>query len=152
MTYSGRTTYLIVAILVSPIFGVFLESITRDIFLLFTIDFKSWIHNIPVFITSGFGKAIFGLFVSLPVVVLYGIPVFYALKKWNLQKVWMYSLFGLFPTTIGMLVSLYNHNGNLENINMSPIILSALDGLFIAIIFWFIAVYLPLRKSDKIEL
>lgn len=34
---------------------------------------------------------------------------------------------------------------------MFSIILSALDGLFIAII-WFIAVYLPLRKSAKNEL
>jgi len=69
-------------------------------------------------------------------------------NTWNLQKVWMFSLFGLFPTAIGMLVNLYNHNGNPENINMFSIILSVLDGLFIAII-WFIAVYLPLRKSAK---
>jgi hypothetical protein len=60
-----------------------------------------------VFIESGVVTAIFGLVFSLPVVLFYGVPVFYLLKKVKLQTFWMFGLFGLLPSSFGVLRLLF---------------------------------------------
>lgn len=149
MTISRNFVYLIIAILLSPILGVFVSSLVRDISLLFIMDFNSWAHNIPAFFISSIARSMLGLIISLPVVLLYGVPVFYLLKKWNQQKVWMYGLFGFLPTGIGTLVSLFRPGQTLASLNTFPISASTLDGFFTAIFFWLFAVYIPSRKGRE---
>ena len=141
--------YLIAAIFLSPILGVLLGSLVRDLFLLFKLDLKSWLYNVPAFIESGFITATLGLVFSLPVVLFYGVPVFYLLKKFRLQTVWMFALFGLLPSSIGVLINLFRHGSNLEGYYFHSILFPAFGGLFTAIIFWFISVHLPLRRNVK---
>lgn len=152
MAISSNFIYLIIAILLSPIIGVFASSLARDMLLLLTIDFNSWVHNIPAFLISGIARSFLGLVVSLPVVLLYGVPVFYFLKKRNWHNVWMFALFALFgllPTVMGTLVSLFTTGQTLESHNTYTISASTLDGPFTAIIFWFFAVYIPSRRSRE---
>jgi len=149
MAISSNFLYLIIAILLSPILGVFVSSFVRDISLLFIMDFNSWAHNIPAFFVSSIARSILGLFVSLPVVLLYGVPVFYLLKKWNRQNVWMFGLFGFLPTGIGIIISLFRPGQALESLNTSPINASTLDGFFTAVFFWFFAVYIPSHRSRE---
>jgi hypothetical protein len=148
VTLSSKFIYLIVAILLSPILGVFFASVVRDIFLLFTIDFKTWVHNIPAFLISDIAKSMLGLFISLPVVLFYGVPVFYLLKKWEMQNVWMFGLFGLLPTGIAIIVSFFTQSQFPDNLNLYRISLSALNGVFTAMFFWLIAVHIPFRRRS----
>ncbi len=149
MALSSNFIYLIIAILLSPILGVFVSSLVRDIFLLVIMDFISWAQNIPAFLLSGIARSILGLFFSLPVVLLYGVPVFYLLKKWNRHNVWMFGLFGLLPTGIGILISLFRPNQTLESLEMYSISAGALDGSFTAIFFWLFAVYIPSHRGRE---
>ena len=149
MTFSSKFIYLIVAILLSPILGVFFESLVRDIFLLFTIDFSTWVHNIPTFFISDIAKSMLGLSISLPTVLFYGVPVFYLLEKWEMQNVWMFGLFGLLPSGIAIIVSFFTQNEFPDNLNLYSISLFALDGVFTAIFFWLIAVHIPFRRSSE---
>ena len=141
--------YLIAAIFLSPILGVLLGSLMRDLLLLFVIDLKSWLHNVPVFIESGVVTAVFGLVFSLPIVLFYGVPVFYLLKKVKLQTYWMFGLFGLLPSGIGALVSLFSRDSPTESYYLYSASIYAFGGLFTAILFWLIAVFLPLNRSAE---
>ena len=145
----SNVRYLIAAIFLSPILGVLFASLTRDLLLLFVIDFKSWLHNVPVFIESGVVTAIFGLVFSLPVVLFYGVPVFYFLKKVKLQTFWMFGLFGLLPSGYGVLRLLFDQDSPTESFYLYSISLYAFGGLFTAIIFWLIAVFFPLSRSTE---
>ena len=102
---SKHIAYMIAAIVLSPILGAFLGYSIGDLTLLFVMDFESWVHNLPTLMKSNFGMAVLGIFISIPVVLVYGVPVFYLLRKLRLQNVWMFGLFGLLPTTIGTLLS-----------------------------------------------
>ena len=113
------------------------------------MDFQSWLHNVPAFIESGVATAVLGLVVSLPVVLIYGVPVFYLLKKLNLQTYWMFGLFGLLPSGIGVLISLIDRGSPMEDFQLYSIAFSAFGGFFTAIIFWLIAVALPLSRSTE---
>ena len=149
MTFSSKFIYLIVAILFSPVLGVFFESFVRDIFLLTTMDFKTWVHNISAFLISDISRSMLGLFISLPVVLFYGVPVFYLLKKWEMQNVWMFGLSGLIPTGFVVIVSFFTQDQFPDNLNLYRIILFALDGLFTAMFFWLIAVHIPFRRRSE---
>jgi len=149
MPISSNFIYLIIAILLSPILGVFASSLVRDIFLLFTLDFATWAHNIPAFLISGLARSALGLFISLPVVLLYGVPVFYLLKKWNLHNVWMFALFGSLPTGIGILVSFLQPDQTVERFNAYTVARGALNGSFTAIFFWLFAVYIPSHRGRE---
>lgn len=148
MAISRSFVFLAIAILISPILGVFLSSLVRDIFLFFVMDIDSWVHNIPAFIASGFSRSILGLFVSLPIVLLYGLPIFYLLKKWNQQSVLMYCLFGLLPTLAGHLVLLIRSSQALDSLNTYLLGAGALDGAMTALIFWLFAVHIPSRRME----
>lgn len=151
MVISRNFKYLVLAILLSPIPGVF-ASLVSDVLLLITmfeLDFASWVHNIPAFLLSGISRSFFGLFVSLPVVLLYGVPVFYLLKRWNQQNIWMFGLFGLLPTGVRILVSFLGSDQTLESLNFNSISAGAMAGFFIAIFFWLIAVYIPSLRDKE---
>lgn len=139
--------YLAAAILCSPILGVFCGSVVRDLALLVILDFESWIHNIPAFVVSGGARAILGLVLSLPVVLLYGVPVHFLLKKLDLQNLWMYCLFGLLPAICGVILFWSGQNNDLASLNIYSTSLAALDGAFTAIFFWLLAVYIPAQRD-----
>ena len=143
------TKYLIAAIFLSPIFGVLLASFARDVFLLFKLDLNSWLHNVPTFVISGFATSILGLVISFPVVLFYGVPVFYLLRKIKRQTAWMFGLFGLLPASIGVIKILFEQNSTLENLYFYSILFYAFGGLFTAIFFWFIAVYIPSSRREQ---
>lgn len=138
--------YMIAAIVLSPILGAFLGYSIGDLTMLFVMDFESWVHNIPTLMRSNFVTATLGFFISIPVVIVYGVPVFYLLRKLKLQSVWMFGLFGLLPTTIGTLISWLRNEHNFEMIYMTSVARWAMAGCFTACFFWLIAVYLPSRS------
>ena len=151
MKISRDFAFLIAAILISPVIGVFLGTLVADVGLLFAMDFPSWIHNLPVLLKSNAITSVFGIFISLPVVLLYGVPVHFLLRKLKMQNIWMFGLFGLLPTCIGTLVSWASHNAELGAYAYS-FSQGAMRGLFVACVFWFIAVYMPARSSTKNEI
>lgn len=141
--------YLIGAILLSPILGAFVGASISDFGLLFIIDFKSWVHNIPALIKSNIAYAVLAIVYGTPVVIAYGVPVFFLLKKLKFQNVWTFGLFGLLPTTIGTLVSWSQDNLCLETYCLISILKGALVGFSTACFFWFIAVYTPSRSTKQ---
>ena len=143
--------YLIAAILLSPILGVFVSSVSRDFFYLFIMDFQSWVHNIPMFLLSDIARSFLGLYVSLPVVIIYGLPVFYLLRRYKQNNVWMFGFFGLLPAVISAFISLFDPDQTLEILSIYSIGTGLLDGSITAIFFWFIAVYIPLRKNEELN-
>ena len=146
MKKSRELAFLIAAILISPVFGAFLGGLAADVGLLFAMDFQSWIYSLPALLKSNAVTAVFGIFISLPVVLIYGVPVYFLLRKLKLQNIWMYGLFGLLPTSIGTLVSWINQEAGLVAYAYS-FSQGAMRGLFVACVFWFIAVYMPTRSS-----
>jgi len=138
--------YMIAAIVLSPILGAFLGYSIGDMSLLFVMDFESWVHNIPTLMKSNLVTATAGVIFSVPVVLVYGVPVFYLLRKLKLQSVWMFGLFGLLPTTVGTLLSWLRNEHDFEMIYMTSVSRWAMAGCFTACFFWLIAVYLPSRS------
>jgi len=142
--------YLVAAIFFSPVVGTFIGLSVADIGLLFMMDFNSWVHNLPMLIVSNAATALIGIVFSLPVVVLYGVPVFFFLRWLKLQTFWMFGLFGILPTTIGTLVSWFYQDAALLDYAYSYS-RGALTGLSVACIFWFIAVNFPARMNKRRE-
>ena len=140
-------TFLIAAIIISPILGAFLGYTIGDLSLLSVMDLKSWAHNFPTLVLSNLGTAILGTALSIPIVLVYGVPVFYLLRKLKLQNVWMFGLFGLLPTTIGTLLSWSRGEHTFEMLYMISVFRWAMAGCLTAFFFWLIAVYLPLRLN-----
>jgi len=140
--------YIIAAILISPVVGTFVGLSVADIGLLFMMDFNSWVHNLPTLIASNAATAVFGIIFSLPVALLYGVPVFFFLRWLRLQTFWMFGLFGILPTTIGTLISWFNQDTALLDYAY-VYSRGALTGLSVACVFWFIAVYLPARMNKR---
>lgn len=142
--------YLIAAIFISPVVGTFVGLSVADIGLLFLMDFNSWVHNLPQLIVSNAGMTVIGIVFSLPVVLLYGVPVFFFLRWLRLQTFWMFGLFGILPTTISTLFSWFNQDAALLDYAY-VYSRGALTGLSVACFFWFIAVYFPARMNKRRE-
>jgi hypothetical protein len=142
-------TFLIAAIIVSPILGAFLGYTIGDFSLLLIMDLMSWVHNFPTLVVSNLSTAIFGTAFSIPIVLVYGVPVYYLLGKMKLQNVWMFGLFGLLPTTIGTLLSWSRGGHTFELLYMTSVFRWAMAGCLTACFFWLIAVYLPSRSNKN---
>jgi len=135
--------YLIIASLVSPFLGVFLYTY---IDLLLTALHGAKFEGVKFVISSG-ATALVGSMFSIPLVLFLGLPTYYFLKNINLSKSWAYCLIGYIGGTISFLLFLYRSeytfNEQLKGINMF-----GFCGLFVSLIFWYIAVHLPKRQSS----
>lgn len=143
-------TYFAFALVISPVVGTFVGRSVSDIGMVFTTGFDTWVHNLPALTFSNAGMAIFGIIFSLPVVLLYGVPVFFLLKWLRKDSIWMFGLFGALPTTIGTAISWFRQDAPLPFYAYSYSH-GALTGISVACFFWFIAVYLPSRSRRQRE-
>ena len=148
----GTTKNLVFVVLLSPLLGVFLGTLIYQCLWVFKMDFSTWLGDVPEMFLSAAGTAIVGLVFSIPVVVLYGIPVAYLLRKFGLQNIWMYGLFGFMGGTGFILMLGAGRSGRydsslVDNISSAVESFYGLDGLMTALVFWFIAEYIPSRKK-----
>ena len=134
-----------IAVVLSPLFGVFLGFTVGDFSLLLTMDFESWMHNLPKLLLSNFGAAILGVGLGVGVLftLLYGVPVFYVLRELKLHNIWMAGLFGMLPAMFGLASSWWQGDQPFEAYYVTSVFRSAMAGLFTACTFWLIAVTFP---------
>ncbi len=151
----GMNKHIVTAVLLSPLIGVFLGSIFNGMFFAITeLHFSNWLSNIPEMFLSAAGMAIVGLVFSIPFVILYGLPVAYLLRRFGLQNIWIYGSFGFIGGTAFILIltaekSARNDSSLLDDISYAVGSGYGTFGLMTALVFWFIAEYIPLRRTRR---
>lgn len=146
---------IVTATLLSPLLGVFLGTLFSGIF--FAINeshFSIWLSNIADNFLSAAGMAIVSLVFSIPVVVLYGLPVAFLLRKFGIQNIWMYGSFGFIGGAAFNLILTVEKSARIDSSILDEISDAVgsgygMFGLTTALAFWFIVEYIPLRKKRR---
>ena len=134
---------MITAVIVSSSVGPFLGSFFGTLLTASINDIDSAIHSIPTLFMKSLGMLMLGPVVALPTIILFGIPVYFLLKKYNAQFSWLYMAFGAFGgSTMHISVSLFRD----YSLYLKDTLIYASLGLFTALIFWFIAIFPPFQK------
>jgi len=140
-----------VAVIISPYLGVVLGDILNYFQFIFKMPLFDLLHNIPQLLISSFSIALLGLVVSVPSVIIVGIPLYLILNKKNIKKLWVYiligSVFGIIAPYLYMLILRQSFSAAADSFNLYSTIKYSLYGLSTASVFWFVVVYLPFRKS-----
>ena len=150
----ARST-IVAAVLLSPLIGVFVGELFNGMyFYILKPQFSNWMTIIPDVFLSALGMAIGGLVFGIPMVLLYGLPVAYLLRKFGLQYFWMYGLFGFIGGTAFFLLltaekSVRNGSSLLDDISGALGCGYGTFGLMTALVFWLIVEYIPLRKKRR---
>lgn len=141
--------FFTVAIIVSPVVGTFVGRTLSDMGLIFGYGFDWWVNSFPALAFSNAFTALGGIIFSLPVVLLYGVPVFFLLKWLRMQNVWMFGLFGALPPTIGAAILRFRSDAPLPEFYVYSYSHNALTGISVACFCWLIALYLPARLERR---
>jgi len=151
----GMNKHIVTAVLLSPLIGVFLGEIFNGIYFYITEShYSNWLTIIPDLFLTAAGTAVVSLVISIPLVVLYGLPVAFLLRKFGLQNIWMYGSFGFIGGTAFILLlkseeSARYDSGLLDQISYAVGSVFSTYGLMTALVFWFIVEYIPLRKKRR---
>ena len=134
---------IIIAVIISSSLGPFLGGLFGALLSASIDNIESAIHNIPTLFMKSLGMLMMGPVIALPTIILFGIPVYFLLQKYNSQFSWLYMLFGAFGG-FGMYisVSLFRH----YSLYLEDAIMYTSLGSFTALVFWFITIFLPLKR------
>ena len=150
---SGTIKKSVFVVLISPLLGVFLGTLLYQCLWILKTDFSTWSADVPDMFVSAAGTAIAGLVFSIPIVVLYGLPIAYLLGKYKLQNFWMYGLFGFIGGTAFIMMLVTGEPGRddpglIDNLLSAVQSFYGVNGLMTALVFWFFTQYIPSREKS----